>query len=263
MLHRSKLPLMVWFGAIYLFAAHPDGISAAELKRSLGIKHNSASRLMRKLGRLVIPAVRETLEGFVAVSHTEIPLHAGYCSTIAAALELDTDRIRLSTIRDDSAAAIEAFVRANVTRGETLLTNSRKYQGLTDYQHDLLGFGAPLKRIQRVFSNAGALLNQSQILRPAQVDGLLRDYGDQHNQRHPDRPLLSFDIVLGLVLGHEPTSDWDIVGRKNPRKGTLTIRRTPRHRKTATGMRQDGSGPIQPLPANSRPHSPPPGRPSR
>src|SRR5882724_9860645 len=126
MLHRSKLPLMVWFGAIYLFAAHPDGISAAELKRSLGIKHNSASRLMRKLGRLVIPAVRETLEGFVAVSHTEIPLHAGYCSTIAAALELDTDRIRLSTIRDDSAAAIEAFVRANVTRGETLLTNSRK-----------------------------------------------------------------------------------------------------------------------------------------
>ena len=34
----------------------------------------------------------------------------------------------------------------------------------------------------------------------------------------------------------------DIVGRANPRKATQTPRRAPRSRKTATGMRQDGTG---------------------
>ena len=37
---------------------------------------------------------------------------------------------------------------------------------------------------------------------------------------------------------------WDIVQRDNPRKGVQTIRRTPRRRKTATGMRQDGAPPA-------------------
>jgi hypothetical protein len=118
LLHRSKLSLIVWFGAIHLFAALPEEMSAAELKRSLGIKSSSASRLMRKLGRLIIPTVRDALEGTVAVSHTEVVLRSGYRLTIVAALELDTDRIRLATIRDDSAVAIEAFVYGKTSSAE-------------------------------------------------------------------------------------------------------------------------------------------------
>src|SRR5271166_1857387 len=40
-------------------------------------------------------------------------------------------------------------------------------------------------------------------------------------------------------------SYWDIVGRANPRKGEATARRAPRHRKTAVGMRRDGTGGAQ------------------
>ncbi|MGH9677983.1 MAG: hypothetical protein ACRD36_12845, partial [Candidatus Acidiferrum sp.] len=37
----------------------------------------------------------------------------------------------------------------------------------------------------------------------------------------------------------------DIAGHSNPRKGTATIKRTPRHKKTPIGMRRDGSARAQ------------------
>src|SRR5207237_5713270 len=52
---------------------------------------------------------------------------------------------------------------------------------------------------------------------------------------------VSFETMLGLASHHHPTSYWDIVGRDNPRKGVPTVRREPRRRRTATGMRADRS----------------------
>src|SRR5207248_2920347 len=52
-------------------------------------------------------------------------------------LDTRSGRIRLAAIPDNSAASIEAFVRANVKPGTTLLTDGhRSYPGLTDYRHD-------------------------------------------------------------------------------------------------------------------------------
>src|SRR4029077_7658094 len=109
---------------------------------------------------------REPLEGVVEVDQTEIPFRADNSVfdpvksgkiLIAGAVEvidrgtnqakvrrkrakyLDTrsGRIRLAAIPDNSAASIEAFVRANVKTGTTLLTDgNRSYPGLTDYRHD-------------------------------------------------------------------------------------------------------------------------------
>jgi hypothetical protein len=47
--------------------------------------------------------------------------------------------------------------------------------------------------------------------------------------------------MLGIAAHHEPASYWNVIGRANPRKGDVVLRRTPRRRKTATGPRQDGS----------------------
>ena len=52
-------------------------------------------------------------------------------------LDTRSGRIRLAAITDNSAASIEAFVRANVKTEQTLLTDGhRSYPGLTDYRHD-------------------------------------------------------------------------------------------------------------------------------
>ena len=51
--------------------------------------------------------------------------------------------------------------------------------------------------------------------------------------------------MLGLAAHHEPASYWDVIGRANPRKGNVVLRRVPRRRKTETGMRQDGQASAQ------------------
>ena len=51
-MHGSKLALSVWFCASYLKAAHPDGLSAKELQRQLGLgSYETAWRLSAKLRR--------------------------------------------------------------------------------------------------------------------------------------------------------------------------------------------------------------------
>src|SRR6476659_4900609 len=120
----------------------------------------------QKLRRSMIDPQREPLEGVVEVDQAEIPFRADNRFfdpaksgkiLIAGAVEvidrgtnqakprrkrakyLDTrsGRTRLAAIPDNSAASIEAFVRANVKTGTTLLTDGhRSYPGLTDYRHD-------------------------------------------------------------------------------------------------------------------------------
>ena len=79
-------------------------------------------------------------------------------------------------------------------------------------------------------------------LRRTHVDTYLNEFVFRYNRRFHRH--VSFEALLGLAAHHAPASYWDIVQRDNPRKGVQTIRRTPRRRKTATGMRQDGAPPA-------------------
>src|SRR6201997_3958059 len=143
-MHRSKLPLTVWFWAAHLMATHSNGMSAVQLEAQLGITYKTAWLLAQKLRRSMIDPHREPLEGVVEVDQAEIPFRAENSFfdpvksgkiLIAGAVEvidrgtnqakprrrrakyLDTrsGRIRLAAIPDNSAASLEAFVRANVS----------------------------------------------------------------------------------------------------------------------------------------------------
>ena len=48
-MHRTHLPLTVWFWAIYLCATDKRGISAVQLSRTLGICYESAWYLLRRI----------------------------------------------------------------------------------------------------------------------------------------------------------------------------------------------------------------------
>ncbi|MGR5239259.1 IS1595 family transposase, partial [Vibrio alfacsensis] len=48
-LANTKLPLTVWFLAIFLLTQAKNGISALELSRHLGISYNATWRLKHKL----------------------------------------------------------------------------------------------------------------------------------------------------------------------------------------------------------------------
>jgi len=166
-MHRSKLPLTTWFWAAHVMATHSNGMSARQLEDQLGVTYKTAWLLAQKLRRSMVDPNRELLEGVVEVDQTEIPFRAGDAFfepgaagkiLVAGAVEvidrsagrpkprrkgakyLDTrsGRLRLATIADNSATSIEAFVRANVSPGATLITDGHAaYPGLSgDYRHD-------------------------------------------------------------------------------------------------------------------------------
>jgi len=293
LMHRSKLPLTVWFWAAHLMATHSNGMSALQFASQLGITYKTAWLLTQKLRRSMVDPDRDPLEGVVEVDQAEIPFRTDDSFfnpvksgkiLIAGAVEvldrgtrrakprrkgakyLDTlsGRIRLAAIADNSAASLEAFVRANVKPGTTLLTDGHKsYPGLTDYRHDprIVGRMAGhvvLPWIHRVFSLMKRwALGTYHGLRRKHVDSYLNEFVFRYNRRFYRH--VSFETVLGLASRRHPTSYWEIIGRDNPRKGAATIRRQPRRRKTATGTRQDAPRLAQK--PNTRPSSPGAGHP--
>ena len=278
-MHRSKLPLTVWFWAAHLMSTHSNGMSARQLADQLGLTYKTAWLLTQKLRRSMVDPDREPLEGVVEVDQAEIPFRAGDTFfdpgnsgkiLIAGAVEvidrdtgqakprrkkakyLDTlsGRIRLAMIADNSAESIEAFVRTNVKRGTTLLTDGHaSYPGLTDYRHDPRVVGkmaahVVLPWVHRVFSLVKRWgLGTYHGLRRKHVDTYLNEFVFRYNRRFYRHA--SFETILGLASHHEPASYWDIIGRANPRQGTPALRRAPRRRKTAGGMRPDGSGKVR------------------
>jgi hypothetical protein len=61
-MHRSKMPLTVWFSAAYLIATSPDGAPARQLEALLAIGHKNAWLLKQKLRQCM---ESEALEGLV------------------------------------------------------------------------------------------------------------------------------------------------------------------------------------------------------
>jgi transposase-like protein len=275
-MHRTRLPLTVWFWTAHLMSTHSNGMSARQLEDQLGLTYRTAWLLAQKLRRSMVDPDRAPLEGVVEVDQAEIPFregdaffepgNAGKILIIGAVEVIDRDtnqakprrkhakyldtrsgRIRLAMIPDNSAASLEAFVRANVKPGTTLLTDGHaSYPGLSaDYRHDPRTVGKMaghivLPWIHRVF----ALMKRWGLgtyhgLRRKHVDTYLNEFVFRYNRRFYRHA--SFETVLGLTAHHAPTSYWDIVGHANPRKGEATPRRAPRHRKTAAGMRQDAA----------------------
>ena len=221
---------------------------------------------------------RDPLEGVVEVDQAEIPFREGDAFfepgtaakilVIGAVEVIDRDinqskprrkhakyldtrsgRIRLAMIADNTAGSIEAFVRANVKAGTTLLTDGHaSYPGLTDYRHDPRVVGNMAGHVVLPWTHrAFSLLKRWGLgtyhgLRRKHVDTYLNEFVFRYNRRFYRH--VSFETLLGLATHHVPASYWDIVNQVNPRKGARTIRLAPRRRKTETGMRQDGVTPA-------------------
>ena len=252
-MHRSRLPLTAWFWAAHLMTTHSNGMSARQLEDQLGVTYKTAWLLTQKLRRSMVDPDREPLEGVVEVDQAEIPFregdaffepgNAGKILIIGAVEVIDRDtnqakprrkhakyldtrsgRIRLAMITGNSAASIEAFVKANVKRGATLLTDGHaSYRGLTGYRHDprIVGKMAAhvvLPWIHRAFSLMKRWsLGTYHGLRRKHADTYLNEFVFRYNRRFYRH--VSFETLLGLAAHHEPASYWDIIKRDNSRKG--------------------------------------------
>ena len=126
---------------------------------------------------------------------------------------------RLAVIADNSAKSIEAFVRANVRPGATLITDGHAaYPGLSgDYRHDPRVVGNMAANIVLPWSHrAFSLLKRWALgtyhgLRRKHVDAYLEEFVFRYNRRFHRH--VSFETVLGLPARRGPETYRDIVNR--------------------------------------------------
>lgn len=227
-LHGSKLPLTVWFWAAYLMATHSNGISALQVQQQLGLgSYRTAWMLCAKLRRAMVAPGRDPLAGLVEVDETDLPCrsrndppsggggrsHQGKI-LVAGAVEVQENgpgRIRLSVIRDFSAASLHGFLRAAVAPGATAKTDGWSgYPGAPGVSHDPHVIGPiaahiVLPWVHRVFSNLKTwALGVYHGLRRKHIQTYLDAFVFRFNRRRTRHA--AFRTLLGIGVVTKPVT---------------------------------------------------------
>jgi transposase-like protein len=149
-LHRTKLPLRVWFWAIFFVGRHKNGISALQLQKDLGLgSYKTAWTLLHKLRSALGEAAADRLVGLVEADETYVGARreAGrtgraLCgkSLVAAAVENRGEHagsLRLAHVGSASMTELGPFVRGVIDQAEATV----KTDGWVGYA-DLARHGA-------------------------------------------------------------------------------------------------------------------------
>jgi transposase-like protein len=145
----SKLPLMVWFRAMWQLTSQKNGVSAMGLQRVLGLgSYKTAWTVLHKLRRAMVRPGRDRLHGVVEVDEAywggeeeDVRGRQTYeKALIAIAAETDGNgigRIRLRHIPDTSRATLHGFIAEAIEPGSTVQTDGlQAYRELQGYAHD-------------------------------------------------------------------------------------------------------------------------------
>jgi len=72
-LHRTKLPLTVWFWAAHLMSTHSNGMSARQLEDQLGLTYRTAWLLTQKLRRSMVDRTARPSKGSLKLIKRKSP----------------------------------------------------------------------------------------------------------------------------------------------------------------------------------------------
>lgn len=151
----SRLPLTLWFRAVWWVTSQKNGVSAMGLQRVLGLKsYKTAWTMLHKLRHAMVRPGRDRLQGRVEVDEAfvggeEEGVHGRQTESkamIAVAVEEDGDgigRIRMRCIPDASAESLMPFIEDSVEPGSMVHTDGwLGYQPLNvkDYRHKITFF---------------------------------------------------------------------------------------------------------------------------
>ena len=140
---RTRMPLVLWFRAIWWVTSQKNGVSALGLQRVLGLGcYRTAWICLHKLRHAMVRPGRDKLSGQIEVDETYfggleegvIGRKAEKKALIAVGAEENgkgIGRIRMCQIKDASAASLHPFVVNNVEPGSIIHTDGWEgYSGL-------------------------------------------------------------------------------------------------------------------------------------
>jgi len=147
----GRLPLTLWFRAMWYVTSQKNGVSALGVQRVLGLgSYQTAWAWLHKLRRAMVRPGRDRLSGTVEVDETYwggeeagvIGRQTHDKILIAVAAQVDgtrIGRIRLRRIPNHTKATLHRFIAQAIEPGSTVRTDGlNHYDGLTDYTHEVI-----------------------------------------------------------------------------------------------------------------------------
>jgi transposase-like protein len=216
-MHGSHTPLLAWFWAAYLVTTVTPGISAIQLERQLGIRHETAFNMLHKLRAAMFNPERTKIKGTVEVDETYIggPTTGGKrgrgtekAIVIVAVEEISghTGRVRLRHIEDVSSSTLTRFIGDTIEKGSTIVTDEfPSYKGLSKYgyRHEI---DEDLRLAHLVISNLKTWIRGIfHGVSDKHLQAYLNEFTFRFNRRRT--PMAAFQTILGLTskVGDWPT----------------------------------------------------------
>jgi len=144
--HRTKLPLLLWFKAIWWLMSQKYGANALGLQRILGFgSYQTAWTWLHKLRRCMVRPGRERLSGEVEVDETYVggvevgAKGRGAVEKVLVAVAAEVrgraiGRIRMGIISDASASSLRSFIDLSVEPGATIISDGwTGYSGVAEW----------------------------------------------------------------------------------------------------------------------------------
>jgi transposase-like protein len=223
--HDSKLPLWKWFLAIYLMGESRKGISANQLKRTLGVSYKTAWYLCHRIRAALREDDPEPLTGIVEADETfiggkapqsasrrEAALIRRRNKTIVLGAVQRGGKLRVRVAKDASRESINEFLGDVVSPdAEAIYTDSwRSYRGIGDENtvHEYVDHSADEwvrgKVHTQTAESAWSLFDRSIIgayhkLSAKHLPAYLDEFAFRFNNRA--NPYLFRDTILALIAG--------------------------------------------------------------
>ena len=225
--HNTRVPLRIWFLAIFFVARHKQGISALQLQRDTGLgSYRTAWLLLHKIRASLRRGPSELLHGLVEADETYLgaPYEksrgggraAGRKTLVGLVVERrrGCGRARLEVLESHGFREIGPFVRGAVEPGRTTL----RTDGLDGYRplaregirHERIVQGLDRSRAPQilpfshmVFSHLKAWLRGTHRgVSRKHLSHYLNEFSFRFNHRARDETLA--DLVIGRILEHTP-----------------------------------------------------------
>lgn len=231
--HRSKLPLVVIFRALWWMVAQKNGVSAVGIKRVLGLgSYRTAWVWLHKFRRLMVFPGRNKLSGQIEVDETLVGgkrsgkrgRGAEGKSLVVIAVEImekGTGRVRMSLISDASKKSLRKFINENIETGSNLITDGWKgYTGISKsgYIHEiedktkLLDGEEILPNVHRIASllKRWLLGTHQNYIGEGYLSYYLDEYTFRYNRRKSNSRGLLFQRLIEQGVLHEPVESKSI-----------------------------------------------------
>lgn len=150
----SRLPLTLWFRAMWHVTSQKNGVSALGVQRVLGLgSYQTAWTLLHKLRRAMVRPGRDRLAGRVEVDETYVgAVEEGVIgrrtlekSLVLVAAQEDgprIGRIRMMRVPDLTKDTLHGFISQSVEPGSTVVTDGLPaYRGMEGYRHEQIVIG--------------------------------------------------------------------------------------------------------------------------